>query len=138
VNICLAAVLVRNYRGAGIALALSVASVVNTVMLFVFLRKNPNIVVGRALGSALFYMLKLILLSGIAAAPIYFLSPVLVELFAGRGRLISCGAPLAINAVIFALLGIGLLFVTRDKQIQSLLRVINKGKGKKDAEGARR
>jgi len=129
VNITLAAILVRNYRGAGIALALSVASVVNTVMLFVFLRKNPNIVVGRALGSALFYLLKLILLSCIAVAPLYFLSPVLVGLFAGRGRLISNGAPLAINAVIFALLGTGLLVVTKDKQLYGLVRAIRKKRG---------
>jgi len=131
VNITLAAVLVRYYRGAGIALALSAASVVNTVMLFVFLRRNPNITVGRAIGSSLLYMLKLILFSCISAVPLYFLSPVLAKLFAGRGRLISNGAPLAINAVIFAVLGIGLLVVTKDKQILSLLRVINKVKSKK-------
>jgi putative peptidoglycan lipid II flippase len=123
-NITLAAILVRYYRGAGIALALSVASVVNTVMLLVFMKKNPNIVIGRALGSALLYMLKLVLLSGIAVAPLFFLSPALVGLFSGRGRIISYGAPLAINAVIFGLVGIGLLVVTKDKQIQSLLRVI--------------
>jgi len=127
-NITLAAILVRYYRGAGIALALSIASVVNTVMLFVFLRKNPNIIIGRALGSALFYLLKLILLSCIAVAPLYFLSPVLVKLFAGRGRIISYGAPLAINAFIFAMLGIGLLVVTRDKQLLGLFRAINKRK----------
>jgi putative peptidoglycan lipid II flippase len=125
-NITLAAILVRHYRGAGIAFALSVASVLNTVVLLFFLKKNPNIIIGRALGSAIFYMLKLILLSCIAVAPLYFLSPVLLDLFTGRGRLISYGAPLAINAVIFALLGIGLLFVTRDKQLHGLLRVIRK------------
>jgi len=113
---------VRYYRGAGIALALSIASVVNTVMLFVFLRKNPNIVIGRALGSSLFYMLKLILFSCIAVAPLFFLSPILLGLFAGRGRIISYGAPLAINAVIFALLGIGLLVVTKDKQIYKIIK----------------
>jgi putative peptidoglycan lipid II flippase len=124
VNITLAAILARHYRGAGIALALSVASLVNTVVLFAFLRKNPNIVIGRALGSALIYMLKLILLSCISVAPLYFLSPMLLGLFSGRGRIISYGAPFAINAVIFALLGIGLLLVTRDKQINNLLRVL--------------
>jgi len=95
-------------------------------MLLIFLKRNPNIVVGRALGSALFYMLKLILLSVVAVAPLYFLSPVLLGLFAGRGRIISYGAPLAINAVIFALLGIGLLVVTRDKQLHSFINVIRK------------
>jgi len=122
-NITLAAILARFYRGSGIALALTVASVLNTVMLFVFLKKNPNIVVGRALGSALFYMLKLVLLSCIAVAPLYFLSPVLLGLFAGRGRVISYGAPLMINALVFALLGIGLLFVTKDKQLYKIINM---------------
>jgi putative peptidoglycan lipid II flippase len=128
-NITLAAILVRYYRGAGIALALSVASVINTVMLLVFLKRNPDIVIGRTLGSALFYMLKLILFSCIAVAPLYFLSPILLGLFAGRGRVVSYGAPLAINAVVFGLVGIGLLVITRDKQVLSLLRVIRKKKG---------
>jgi putative peptidoglycan lipid II flippase len=123
-NIILAAILVPYYRGAGIAFALSVASAVNTVMLLVFLRKNPNIIIGRALGSALFYMLKLILLSCIAAAPLYCLSPALLDLFAGKGRVISYGTPLMINAAVFALLGIGMLFVTKDKQLFSLIRMI--------------
>jgi putative peptidoglycan lipid II flippase len=126
VNITLAAILARYYRGAGIALALSAASAVNTVMLLAFLKKNPNIIVGRALGSALFYMLKLILLSSIAAAPLYFLSPALLGLFTGKGRVISYGAPLMINSAVFALLGIGLLFVTKDKQLFSLIRMIRK------------
>jgi len=127
-NITLAAVLVRRFSGAGIALALSAASALNTVMLFVFLKRNPDIVVGRALGSALFYTLKTVLFSCIAALPVYFMSPLLLGLFAGRGRIISYGAPLMINAVIFALSGIGLLAITRDRQLKGLVRVLRESK----------
>jgi putative peptidoglycan lipid II flippase len=126
VNMVLAAVLVRHYRGAGIALALSIASAVNTVVLFVFLNRNPDISVGRALGSVLIYMLKLLVLSAIAVLPLYLLTPHLLELFAGRSRSVSYGAPLAINAVLFALLGIGLLYITKDKQLKALVRLIKK------------
>jgi putative peptidoglycan lipid II flippase len=130
VNMVLAAVLVRPFRGAGIALALSIASAVNTILLFAFLRRNAHITVGRALGSSLIYMLKLMLFSGLAAAPLYFLSPILLALFAGKGRIVSYGAPLAINAAAFALLGIGLLFVSRDRQLGAFIRILQGRKQK--------
>jgi putative peptidoglycan lipid II flippase len=126
VNMLLAALLAGPFQGAGIALALSIASAVNTVLLLIFLKKNPHITIGRALGSALFYMVKLSLLSVIAVIPLRPFSPHLLELFAGRGRVIAYGAPLAINAVIFGLLGIGLLFVTRDRQLKSLIRLLRR------------
>jgi putative peptidoglycan lipid II flippase len=128
VNMLLAVVLVRPFRGAGIALALSVASLANTVLLLAFLKKNPNIAIGKALKAALFYVLKLIALSGLAALPICLFTPQLLELFAGRGRIISYGAPLAINATAFALLGILLLFATRDKQLAAVMRAIRRKK----------
>jgi putative peptidoglycan lipid II flippase len=128
----LAAILVRHFRGAGIALALSVSSVVNTALLLAFLKKNPNIAVRRALGSALLYTLKLVALSALAVIPVYLLSPRLLKLFAGRGRFISYGAPLAINALGFALLGILLLLVTRDRQLGVLISMIRRKKDNAD------
>jgi len=124
VNMLLAALLVRPFRGSGIALALSIASAVNTGLLLAFLKKNPHVAVGRALASALLYTLKLALLSVIALIPLYLLSPRLLELFAGKGRIIAYGVPLTINAIIFGLVGIGLLFITRDKQLKNLLRLL--------------
>ncbi|MCL2042935.1 MAG: murein biosynthesis integral membrane protein MurJ [Treponema sp.] len=124
INIILAAVLVRHFRGAGIAAALSIASAGNTVILFIFLRRNPDINIGPALRSVLLYMLKLLVLSGIAAVPVYFLTPCLLELFAGRGRVIAYGIPLAINAFVFAALGIILLVLTKDRQLTALLRAM--------------
>ena len=126
VNIILALALVGPFRGAGIALALSLASVVNTVLLLAFLKKNPNIALGSALGPALAYILKLIILSGLAVIPIYFLSPVLLEFFSGKGRLISYGIPLAINAVVYILLGCTLLAAVRDRQFFALVRMFRK------------
>ncbi|MCL2762966.1 MAG: murein biosynthesis integral membrane protein MurJ [Treponema sp.] len=126
VNMLLAAILVRHYRGAGIALALSIASAVNTILLIVFLGKNPHVMVNRAIGAALLYMLKLSLFSAIAIVPLHFLSPRLLELFAGNTRIIAYGAPLAINAVIFAVMGITLLAVTKDKQLGELLRILSR------------
>jgi len=125
-NIILAAILVRHFRGAGIALALSVASAVNTALLLVFLRKNPHIAVGRALASALLYTLKLSALSAVAVAPVLLLSPLLLEALAGGGRIVSFGVPLAINGIVFALVGVGLLVITRDQQFRNLLQALQR------------
>jgi putative peptidoglycan lipid II flippase len=126
VNMALALLLVKPLRGAGIALALSAASAVNTGLLLAFLKRNPNIAVGRALRSALLYTFKMVILSGIAVAPVALLNPRLSALFTGQGRLIAYGAPLALNALIFALLGIVLLIVTRDRQFSVLLHAIRR------------
>jgi len=126
VNMLLAALLVGRFRGAGIAFALSVASAVNTVLLIAFLGKNPHVTVGRALGSALRYTAKLTLLSAVAVIPLRLLSPRLLELFAGRGRILAYGVPLAVNGVIFAALGVTLLFITRDRQLRNLIHMVRK------------
>jgi putative peptidoglycan lipid II flippase len=133
VNILFAAVLVRPMRGAGIALALSLASAANTALLLVFLRKNPNINVKQALGAALLYALKLIALSGLAVLPLLALNPPLSRLFSGRGRLVSQGLPLTISALIYAATGIALLLATGDRQIRSLIRMLRRRRGNSPA-----
>jgi len=126
VNICLAAALVGPLRGAGIALALSLASAVNTILLLVFLRKNPKITLGTELGSALLYILKLTALSAAAVVPIRFLSPLLQNFFAGRGRIISYGIPLTISTIAFILLGLAMLALVRDQNLLALVKMIRK------------
>jgi putative peptidoglycan lipid II flippase len=126
VNIVLAAILVRPLRGAGIALALSIASAANTGLLLFFLRRNPQIDVKAALRSALVYTMKLAVFSVLALAPVLLLSPRLYPLFAGRGRIISYGLPFMINAVMFGVVGVLLLIVSRDKLLRGLVNRIKK------------
>jgi putative peptidoglycan lipid II flippase len=130
-NILLASLLVGPMRGAGIALALSLASAVNTALLLLFLRKNPNIAVTRALRSALGYAFKLVIFSSLAALPLLALAPRLSALFANRGRLISHGLPLAITATLYAAIGLTLLLVTRDKQVRAIVRMFHRREGGK-------
>jgi putative peptidoglycan lipid II flippase len=125
-NILLAAVLVRPMRGAGIALALSLASAVNTALLLVFLRKNPRIGVGRALRSLLVYALKLLALSLLAGLPILALRSPLAALFAGGGRFIRHGLPLAISGLAYAALGLGLLRISADPHLRAILRTLRR------------
>jgi putative peptidoglycan lipid II flippase len=126
VNITLATVLVGPYRGAGIAFALSFASVINTIMLLVFLGRNPNIDLRSVISPALLYILKMIILSALAIIPIYFLSPGLYKIFAEHGRFISYGAPLAINTIIYLLLGLAMLALVRDQNFIGIIKMIRK------------
>jgi len=131
VNITLAAILVGKFKGAGIAFALTAASAVNTFILIIMLGKNPNIKLNSLIGPSLLYILKMLLLSAIALVPIYFLSPLLCEYFAGHGRLVSYGAPLAVNAIIYIFFGLGMLAVTKDKYFLGIIKMIRK-KGNAD------
>jgi len=124
INIILAALLAFRFGGAGIAFALTIASAVNTALLLLFLRKNPLITLGRTLKSTLGYTCKLILFSGIALIPMLLFSPRLYELFMGKGRIISQGAPLFINALIYAGAGIMLLALTKDRQLFGILNLL--------------
>jgi putative peptidoglycan lipid II flippase len=125
-NIGLAVSLVRPLRGSGIALALSLSSAANTVLLLFFLRKNRNIALGKTIRSALIYVLKMILFSAIASVPVLLLSSFFVSLFAGRGRIISYGMPLALMSFIFAGIGMLLLLVSRDRQIRGIVGMIKR------------
>jgi putative peptidoglycan lipid II flippase len=124
VNMLLAALLVRPLRGPGIALALTVSSGVNTALLLLFLKKNPQVAVGQALFSALGYTAKLALFSAAACLPLVWLGPRLDSLFAGQGRLISYGLPLTLNALIFGGIGVLLLFITGDRQLRGLFALL--------------
>jgi putative peptidoglycan lipid II flippase len=125
-NICLAVILVGPFKGAGIALALSLASAVNTVLLLVFLMKNPNITLSSMIGSALTYILKLLIISGLAVVPVYFISPLLQTTFAGNGRLIAYGIPLAINVIIYAVLGVLMLVILKDQYLLGIVKVFTR------------
>lgn len=126
-NMVLAAVLVDKFQGSGIAFALSLAGLANTVALFAFMKKSKTIQVGTILKSSVLYSLKMILLSVIAGAPVYFLQPILERFFAGHNRFISAGLPLVIGAIVFAIIGVLLLFITKDPLVK---QISDKIKGK--------
>ncbi|MCQ2575270.1 MAG: murein biosynthesis integral membrane protein MurJ [Treponema sp.] len=122
-NIILALILVMTpMKGDGIALALSLASLVNTVFLFIFMKKMNSFDVKKVVKNSLLYGLKLIILSVIAGVPCWFLRPVLINAFAGHGRLISSGLPVAISAIIFAIIGVAELIITKDEVVMVIIR----------------
>ena len=111
------------WKGPGIALALSLASVINTVLLFIFLKYLKSSDAKKIAVSTILYCLKMILFSVIACIPIYFLHPLFVRNFAGMGNILGNGLAIILSALIFGIAGILLLIITKDK---SLIAVKNK------------
>lgn len=124
VNILLAALLVGKYEGKGIAFALTAASFVNTVMLFIFFRKNKFIQAKKIILESLLYGAKTAVFSAAAVIPVILMKKKLLEIFAGHSRFISMGLPVGITAALFALCGVFLLVITRDSILKGALSKI--------------
>ena len=120
VNIVLAYLLSKSMGGKGIALALTIASIANMILLFAFLKRNPAIHVSEVLKPAMLYMTRIVLFSAIASVPVYFMKKPVIAAFSGRNRLISQGVPLCITACTFGIAGIILLIVTKDPLIKAI------------------
>ena len=125
-NILLVFILSKPMGGNGIALALSLASLLNTMFLFIFMKKMESIEVGRLARGTLIYALKMCVLSVIAAVPTYFVHNALTGLFEGHGSLIAYGAPVVISALLFAIIGVLELVITRDEVISVILKKVRK------------
>ena len=129
VNVILAAVLTGPMGGRGIALALTAASLVNTVMLFVFLKRSPSVDVAGVVKSTLLYSIKIAVLSAVSSVPILLLRSPLQTLCAGKGRIISNGIPVVVTAIVFAAVGIALMALTKDSILGLLVaKIRNKTK----------
>ena len=128
VNIVLALILSLPMRGGGIALALSAASAVNTIFLFVFMKKMPSMNAKKLAADMGVYVLRMISFSLIAASPAYAVRPYFRAFFAGKGRLLSYGLPVILTAAIFAVVGAGTLIVFKDETALALTKKLLMGK----------
>ena len=126
VNIVLALVLARFMKGNGIALALSVASLFNTIFLFVFMKRMEAIEVGKVLKGTVLYALKMCAFSAIAAVPTYFVHKLMTGFFEGHGRIVGFGAPVIISAIVFGIVGVLELVITRDEIINVILKKVKR------------
>lgn len=125
-NTLLALVLVFPMGGNGIALALTIASIVNTIFLFLFMKKMNSIEFKKIVKVTLLYIVKLIVFSIVASIPCYLLRPYLVEKFSLHTKLISQGLPLLISLAIFLTIGILELLLSKDSTIMILINKILK------------
>lgn len=125
-NIVLALSLVIPFGGNGIAASLSLASLVNTVFLFIFMRKLNSFNIRRVVFQTLAYIIKMTVYSVIAAIPSYFVHNTLVKFFADYSRLISFGVPVFGTALVFAIIGILELIITKDEIIRTIINKFSK------------
>lgn len=126
VNMAAAALLVGPYSGRGIAAALSLASAVNTALLFAMLGRKEHSELGPLVKDLLRYVIKISVFSALASAPLFLWGERFVALFGGHGRLYGQGLPLLISGVGFAAVGIALLLVTRDPQATQALAALSR------------
>ena len=128
-NIVLALVFVRPFEGNGIALALTLASFVNTLFLFIFMKKLDSFKIRKVVFQTLGYILKMTVYSIIAAIPCYFVHSLLVKFFAENSRIVSYGIPVILTAFLFAIIGIAELIITKDEIIHTIIQKVKSKKG---------
>ena len=126
VNMVLALLLVKPMAGGGIALALSLASLANTIFLLVFLARTKRFALGAVVRGMVGYSLKMVALSAIASIPLILLKDRLFSLFTFGTRILQEGLPLLLAALIFGAVGVGLLIVTRDSLVQVIARKLRR------------
>ncbi len=127
VNIGFAFLFSLPLSGGGIALALTAASLVNTVFLFVFMRKMNGMNAKQIAFKMIAFILKMMVFSVIAAVPAYFVRLFLVDCFGKYNWLVAYGVPVLATAFVFGAVGILLLVLSKDSVSVALLAKV-KGK----------
>jgi len=128
VNVACAFALSRLMGGKGIALAVSVAALVNTAILVVLLARKKE-TDRKALARTGLYALKILAFSAAASAPVLLLAPRTRSWAASLpGAFLQRFAPIAASGLLFALIGVGLLIITRDPNVFALLRRFKRSK----------
>lgn len=126
INMIFALILIKPMSGGGIALALTLGSLANSILLFVFLKKNKQIDVKAVVGGTILYSIKMAVLSVIAAVPATLVKNATSAFFAGRGRLVEFGGTVVLTAIVFAFAGILLLLITKDSVLASAKNMVLK------------
>ena len=125
VNIIFAYFLGFFFLGGGIAIALSIASLVNTVLLFFFLTKKKVLNIKFILKRMSFFTLKITFFSAISVLPIsFFIKPLERFLISSLNltTIFSFTIALCVMVVIFSSLGLFLLIITKDEIALLVLR----------------
>lgn len=125
VNIVFSLFLVGSFLGGGIAISLSIASLINTLFLFLFLIKKHVINIKKVLLGIISFSLKISIYSSIASLPLYFFLKPLERYVAtcfGVGLIVSYIIALVFLFCLFALVGIILLVTTKDRLTMLLIK----------------
>ena len=126
VNVGLAFALVGPLKAPGIALALSGASAVNTVILVIALLRTRIPGTREALASSGGYGLRLLAFSIVAVLPLYFLRPLIAGCFVGWNANLASGLSLVVTALVFGGIGVALLALSRDETALSIVHAFRR------------
>ena len=130
VNVCLAFALVGPMKAPGIALALSGASAINTVILVVALIRTRTPGVREAMADSGRYALRLVGFSVVAATPVYFLRQTLAVRLSGWNANLAAGLCLVATALAFGAIGVALLALCKDETGASIVKAFRRRSAK--------
>ena len=102
------------------AFALSIASAVTTIVLFIFMQKKEIANAKFMIKGTVSYALRILLFSVIATAASYLIKKPVFALFSTGNRFIDHGVPLVICGIVFAAVGVLLLVITKDPLISKI------------------
>lgn len=126
VNIALVMLLSYPFKGPGIAVSLSLSSLVNTILLVTMLIRTKTEGLAEEFAKSARYALKLLVFSTAAGFVILVLRAPLLKFFANRSRLVSAGIPLIVMTLLYAGLGIAMLILTKDPLALSIVKAVRK------------
>ena len=90
------------------------------------MKRMEAIEVGKVLKGTVLYALKMCAFSAIAAVPTYFVHKLMTGFFEGHGRIVGFGAPVIISAIVFGIVGVLELVITRDEIISVILKKVKR------------
>ncbi len=136
VNILLVMAVASRFKGPGIALALSVSSAVNTIFLVLALLRSGIEDIGKELARCGIYAAKLLGFSLAASVPVLLARESVLAFFGDKpSRLFSFGVPLALETLIFAVVGVGLLVTFKDPIVGDFLGAFSRKRKREAGEG---
>ncbi len=124
-NIAICLALVGPLKGPGIALAATLAALVNTLFLVIPLIRKKRDLFGAMTLRATLYAGRIMLLSVLIAVPLFLIKPHIYALFtASDWRIVALGIPFVIMTALFGLTFFIFLLLIRDEQASTLARKV--------------
>lgn len=71
-------------------------------------------------------MVKIAVYSVIAVIPTYFVNNLMLKIFENNGKLIAYGVPVAVSALVFGMIGVAELIITKDEVVGVVLKKFKK------------
>lgn len=128
IGILLMFILAPLLKANGLALAITVSSVIQMILYFIFLSKKKDIEFTRVLKSVIPGFFRVGLYSSISAVPIIFFKDNFFRLFTFSSPILRIGFPLIISTLLFFSIYGFILVITRERSVKELFKVARRKK----------